>query len=105
MRLALTGKPYTSKSIIASSQRMVNLYAEINDDPQAPSPITLYPTAGTTLFGTPTNPDNTRCTYRTSLGTAYVVIGPTVYFLASNGAMVFVGSIPDRASQVIMADN
>ena len=105
MRLALTGKPYTSKSIIASNQRMVNLYAEVNDDPQAPSPITLYPTAGTVLFGEPANPAPTRCTYRTTLGTAYVVIGPTVYFVAANGALIFIGSIPDRASQVIMADN
>lgn len=105
MRLPLTGKPYTSKSDIASNQVMINLYAELNNDHQAPVPITHYLMPGTVLFGTPANPAASRGSYRTSLGTSYVVVGPTVYFVATNGALVFVGSIPDRASQVIMADN
>ena len=46
-----------------------------------------------------------RCLYRTSIDTAYVVIGPTVYFMATNGALVFVGSIADQPNQVYMADN
>lgn len=105
MRVPLTGKPYTSKSIIASNQRSVNLYAEINNDPQAPCPLTLYPMPGTTRYTFPNTAGRTRCTYRTSLGTAYCVIGTGVYYLANNGALVLIGNIPDRLTQVIMADN
>lgn len=103
-RLPLLGKAYYEKSVIANAFETENLYAEINDN-AAPCPKTYYPTPGTTLVSTPNTAAKARCTYRTSIGTAYVVIGPTVYFLATNGALVFVGSIPDRASQVIMADN
>lgn len=105
MRLALTGKPYFSKSIIASNQRSINNYAEINDDPQAPVPITLYPMPGTTIFGIPDVLGTSRCTYRTSIGTAYTVVGQRVYFVSSNASLVFIGTITDRPSQIIMADN
>lgn len=105
MRLPLAGVPYFSKSQLASNQRSVNLYAEKNEDPQSSFPFTYYQMPGTTEFGVPNLPAKTRCFYRTSIDTAYVVIGPTVYSLQSNGALVFVGSIADRASQVIMADN
>lgn len=102
----LLGQPYQGQSVIASGQRRINIYAESNKGAlQAPSPITYYPFPGTELFGTPLDDAKTRCTYRTSIGTAYVVVGPTVYFVNSAGTMLFVGSIPDRASQVYMADN
>lgn len=108
-RLPLIGQPYSGKSLIASAQRVVNLYGEVNTktDPQAASPTTWYPTAGTNLFGVP--PDavraKARCTYRTTIGTAYAVIGPNVYFVSSNGTMTLIGVIPDRPSQVYMSDN
>ena len=105
MRLALTGKPYFSKSIIASNQRSVNNYAELNNDPQASVPVTLYPMPGTTLFGTPEIQGLSRCDYRTSIGTAYAVIGHRVYFVAETGALIFIGQVTDRPSQIIMADN
>lgn len=105
MRLSLAGKPYFSKSIIASNQRSVNNYAEINDDPQAPVPITLYPMPGTTLFATPGTLGASRATYRTSIGTAYTVVGQFLYFVTEAGALALVGQIADRPSQVIMADN
>lgn len=105
-RVNLLGQPYQGQSIIASGQRRINLYAESNKDAvQAPSPITYYQFPGTELFGMPLDAAPVRCTYRTSIGTAYVVVGPTVYFVNSAGTMLFVGSIPDRASQVYMADN
>lgn len=101
----LLGQPYSGKSLIASAQRSINLYAEINDKHSSPVPITYYQFPGNELFSTPINQAASRCTYRTSIGTVYTVIGSTVYLLQSNGGMVFVGSIPDRASQVYMADN
>lgn len=100
----LLGQPYAGKSLIASAQRSINLYAEINDK-TAPVPITYYQFPGSELFATPTDVGASRGTYRTSIGTVYKVVGPTIYLLQSNGAMVFVGNIPDRASQVYMADN
>jgi hypothetical protein len=103
--LNLLGCPYTGRGIIASNQRAVNIYAEKNNDPQAPVSYTHYPFPGCELFATPSVAGKTRCTYRTSVGTAYVVVGPNIYFLQSNGIMTLVGSIPDRASQVYMADN
>lgn len=105
MRIPLTGKPYTSKSIIASNQASINLYAEFNDDPQAPVPITLYPMPGTTEFGVPATEGTSRGSYRTSIGTAYAVVQNILYAVASNGAMSFVGVIADRGSQIIFADN
>lgn len=106
MRIPLTSRPYQERSLIAGAQSCINLYGEINtDDSAAPVPITYYPTPGSNTIVTPNTPGLVRCTYRTSLGTAYVVIGPSVYFLANNLALVFVGSIPDAQTQVIMSDN
>lgn len=104
-RVPLLGGAYRDRSPIASAQETINLYPEKNTNVQAPSPVTHYLTPGTVLFGTPAVPDNCRCTYRTTLGTAYTVIGVNIYAVQINGAMVFIGAIPDRDSQVVMADN
>src|SRR5580765_2008385 len=107
-RVPLNGRAYQERSVIAGGQETINLFAEINaDDSQAPVQITYYQTPGTTSFATPDEVDQAknRCTYRTSIGTAYTVIGPKLYSVQTNGALVFVGSIADRPSQVYMADN
>lgn len=104
-RVPLLGGAYRDRSPIASAQETINLYMEKNTNAQAPSQTTYYQTPGTTLFGEPDQPNKSRCCYRTTLGTAYEVVGTRVYAVAINGAMVFVGAIPDRASQVIMSDN
>lgn len=105
-RVNLLGQPYAGKSGIASAQQAINVYAQSNKDAvQAPAPITYYQFPGSELFATPLTEGINRCTYRTSIGTAYTVIGPAIYLSQSNGALIFVGSIPDRASQVYMADN
>lgn len=100
----LLGQPYAGKSSIASGQQAINVYAEKND-PTAPVPITYYQFPGTELYSSPLNPGQSRCNYRTTKGTAYTVVGPTVYLQQNNGVMVFVGSIPDRGSQIHMSDN
>ena len=110
MKTPLVGNPYQGRSPIASAQRAVNLYAESNQGAQAsPFPFTEYPTPGTLLFSAAVVPAQTNGTvrgiYRTSIGTAYIVVGPTVYFMAINGALVYVGSIADNLTQVYMADN
>lgn len=107
-RVPLIGSAYHERSPIAGAQQTINLYAESNEgDAGAPAPVTYYQTPGTVAFATPDDVDRAknRCTYRTSIGTAYSVIGPKVFSVQTNGALVFVGSIADRPSQVYMADN
>lgn len=106
MRVELISSAYEGRSIIASGQECVNLYAEINAaDPQAPARVTYYPTPGTELYAAPLNPDNSRGCYRTSVGTAFYVVGSTVYFLNSSGVLITLGTIADRESQIYFADN
>lgn len=107
MRLPLTGRAYQERSLIASTLATVNLYAEINvDDSQAPVPVTYYQTPGHVLFTKDiTNVNKVRCNYRTSIGTAYTVIGTTVYFVNANQTLSVVGFVADRPSQIYMADN
>ncbi len=104
-RIPLLGGAYTDRSPIASGQETINLYPERNINPNAPAQVTHYLFPGSRIFGTPATENNTRCTYTTSIGTCYAVIGVNVYVVSINGAMTFIGAIPDRESQVIMADN
>ena len=48
----LLGQPYAGKSLIASGQQCINLYAEKNDK-SAPVPITYYTFPGNETFGNP----------------------------------------------------
>lgn len=105
-RVELISSAYDGKSVIASGQECVNLYAEINQqDPQAPAQVTYYLTPGTILYASPTFPDNSRGNYRTSLGTAFYVVGPRVYFLNAGGVLILIGTIADRESQIKFSDN
>ena len=106
-RIPLNGKAYQERSVIASAKETINWYAELNtSDTGAPVPITYYPTPGQLPFAAPAvNPAKARCTYRTSIGTAYEVIGPDVYFVDVNGNLTIVGTIGDNPSQVYMSDN
>lgn len=84
------------------------MYAEINVsiDPQAPSQTTYYPTAGTKLYAQNTEyifPS--RGSYRTSIGTAYFVVGQNVYLVNADQTLSVVGIIADRQSQVYFDDN
>jgi hypothetical protein len=106
-RIELISSPYNGKSVISSGQECVNLYAEINatTDPQAPSQTTYYLTPGTLLYSNPNFARNARGSYRTSIGTAYYVVGPNVYFLLSTGQLILIGEIADRPNQVYFKDN
>lgn len=107
MKLALV-PPYQGKSLIASAQKAINLYSEKNKE-GSPFPTTEYPTPGSLLFSAAVVPNGgngtVRCTYRTTIGTAYIVVGPTIYFLSPNGALTVIGTIADRPNQVYMSDN
>lgn len=105
-RVELLGNPYDGKSLIASGQEAINLYAERNaGDPQAPVKVTWYSTPGSAVWANPIAINTVRATYRTSIGTAYVVVGTSLYFLTEVQTLVFLGFVADRPSQIIMADN
>lgn len=105
-RIELISAAYDGKSIIASGQECVNLYAEVNDsDPQAPAKVTYYQTPGTVTYALPTVSAKSRGNYRTSLGTAFYVVKQNVYFLTSTGVLIFIGAIADRESQIKFSDN
>lgn len=106
-RIELISTPYAGRSVIASGQECVNLYAEINaeKDPQSPSKTTYYPTPGTTLYASPSFLKKARGSYRTSLDTAFYVVGQNVYFLTSVNTLILIGAIADRQSQVYFSDN
>jgi len=111
-RLPLTGASYAGQSVIASGQECVNLYAEINAniDPQAPAPVTYYQTPGSELFANPDINSKVRGMYRTSVGTAYCVVGYTVFFIAYNAitdtsTLIQIGTIADTPNQVYFKDN
>ena len=106
-RIPLVSAAYAGQSVIASGQECVNLYAEINAtfDPQAPVLVTYYQTPGTKLFSNPNVNSKVRGAYRTSIDTAYYVVGPNVFFLTSAGLSIQIGSIVDTPSQVYFKDN
>lgn len=106
-RLPLLSASYAGQSVIASGQECVNLYAEVNAtvDPQAPVPITYYQTPGSILFANSNVNAKVRGEYRTSVDTAYFVVGPSVFYLIADGTAVQIGSIADSPSQVYFKDN
>ena len=106
-RLPLLSASYAGQSVIASGQECVNLYAEVNAsvDPQAPVPITYYQTPGSQLHVNSNVNAKVRGTYRTSIDTAYFVVGPSVFYLAPDGQIIQVGSIADTPTQVYFKDN
>lgn len=106
-RIQLISSPYAGKSVIASGQECINLYAEINAslDPQAPSQTTYYPTPGSTVYADPLFLKTARASYRTSLDTAFYVVGQNVYFLSDNQVLIFIGAIADLQSQIYFSDN
>lgn len=105
-RIELISSAYDGKSIIASGQERVNLYAEINSrDPQAPAKVTEYPTPGTELYVDPGFARTVRGEYSSSKGGAYAVIGPNVYYVLNDQTLVLIGNVADRQSQVYFCDN
>jgi hypothetical protein len=105
-RVALTGGAYTARSVIASAQRAVNLYAEPMPQAQGePSQMAHYPTAGLTLLLTlPQGP--IRGGHRCSNGNVIVVAGSGVYAIAPDASYTHLGDITaGPRTPVSIADN
>lgn len=115
MQLPLLDGFYKSRSVIASAQRCLNLYPEINvaetimlmPDMTAAAQVTLYPTPGTRLLGNlaPALQGPGRGLYAASNGSLYAVVGNVVYLITPLWQYVILGYIQPGSNPVSMADN
>lgn len=105
MRVALKTGAYTARSVIASCQRSLNLYAEQNPE-DAPVPFTYYPTPGLRALSAPPVAGAGRGLYRASNGLLYAVAGQNLYVVAADWTWTLLGTLSDvRTTPVSMADN
>lgn len=105
MRVALVDGAYTARSLIANAQRCLNLYPEANAQPDAPAPMTHYPTPGLSLLQTAPGAIGYRGLYRASNGDLYGVVGTQVFYISPRWVFTRLGSIAPAATPVSMADN
>lgn len=101
--IPLIGGAYTNRSLIASAQRSVNLYCEVNPK-DAPFPMTQYLTPGLTRLALPAV-GVWRNLYRASDGQVFGVLGSTVYSIAADWTATVIGSISVGNPIVSMSDN
>lgn len=103
-RLPLLGGAYSARSIIAASQRCINLFPEANPK-DSPTPTTHYQRPGlTALAQGPASP--VRGLYRASQGNAYAVIGQGVYYISPTWQLKLLGQMQTlRTNPVSMVDN
>ncbi len=105
MQIQLTGGAYQAKSVVASAQRCVNLYPEINEQ-GAPFPTTHYLTPGLTQVADVTGPQiGWRGLFVASNGRLYGVCGPAVYWITPGFIPQKIGTISSSSGMVSMADN
>lgn len=104
MRIPLLGGYYQAKSLIASAQRCLNLYPEINPK-DAETPVTHYQAPGLDILATAALQKPWRTLYRASDGQGFGVIGPNVYYVAPDWSQVLLGTIADSGTNVSMQDN
>lgn len=105
-RIPLLSGSYSARSVIASSQRNVNLFAEINPQTaQTPEPVTHYQTPGLNLLIPGNGISPVRCTYRSSKGDLYRVVGGGVYYVNSAFDEQLIGTISTGTTPVSMKDN
>ena len=101
-RVILTSASYSSRSLIASAQRCVNLYPEMNPA-DAAAPVTFYGTPGRKLWSTlPTYP--VRAVYKASSGDLFAVGGSRLYRYSA-GAWVDLAGLATYDGPVYAADN
>ena len=111
-QVALTDGTYEARSVIASAQRCVNLYPEVNQlnktmyypQQMTNTVITHYLTPGLTKLGSVGN-GPIRGLYQASNGNVYCVSGKDVYFLHDDYGHTLLGSIGFLTTPVSMADN
>jgi hypothetical protein len=106
MRIPLLGGAYQTRSLLASAQRSVNLYPEINPpEGSPPVPVTHYPTPGLRIVSTAPIVGRMRALYRASNGDLYAVVNSTVYSIDNTYVWTSLGTIPFGLNPVSFADN
>lgn len=104
--IPLLSGAYQARSIIASAQRCVNLYPEINpQNVKAPMPVTHYPRPGRISRWQPLASGAGRGLYTASNGDLYAVVADTVYLINQAFATNIIGVIANRTNPISMADN
>lgn len=105
MRIQLEGGSYTTRSIIASAQRCINYYPEINPR-NSLIPYTYYQRPGyKPLLSVGSGP--IRCIYAASNGDAYIASGHEIYWIPNGSwSPTFLGNITvGKVTPVSMIDN
>lgn len=102
-KIALTQGAYTARSVIASCQRAVNLYAEKNPE-GSEVPFTHYNRAGLAPLGTAPNAPG-RGLYYANNKKLYYVAGNTLYVVTDSWALTRLGQIASNEGTVSMSDN
>jgi hypothetical protein len=103
-RIPLIGGAYQARSIIASAQRSLNIFAEQNPQ-DSPTPFSYYPCPGTRLLGASPNNAGWRGLYAATNNKLYGVSGNTVYAIGSDWSFSSIGTIGTSSGVVSMDDN
>lgn len=104
MRLPLTGGSYSTRAVIASAQRCINYYPEVNPKGTL-VPLTHYQRPGLRPVAT-IGSGPIRQLYRTSNGSAYCVSGSQVFQINSDFTTTLLGSITSGRSNICsISDN
>jgi len=104
MRLALVGGSYTTRSIIASAQRCINYYTEINPK-SAIVPTTHYQRPGLDHLFQVGSTGPIRGLYRASNTAGYVVGNNGFYLINPDNSTTLLGTIGTNSGPVVMSDN
>ena len=102
-RIALNQGAYTSRSVISSAQRAVNIYPEKNP-PDAQVELTHYNAPGLTALNSPLGSAG-RGLYWANSDRLFYAVGNTIYLVSSTWGLQAIGQISTTVGRVSMADN
>lgn len=102
-RVLLQTASYTARSLLASAQRCINLYGEINPV-DALAPMTFYATPGRKLFSTVPGEGGIRGLFAASNGDLYAIRGAALYRHMS-GTWDKLAGLASRVGPVYGSDN
>lgn len=104
--IPLLSGAYQARSIIASAQRCLNLYPEINpQNVKAPMPVTHYPRPGKVSRWSPPAAGGGRGLYGASNGNLYAMVNDTLYLINQAYGYNIIGVIAPGTNPISMADN
>ena len=104
MRLELIGGSYSTRSVLGSAERCVNLFPEPGRG--GLPKMTHYPTPGLRTLMVPPTPGLGRGIWRASNGNGYCVGGTKVYAIGQNNRLTLLGSLATNSSYMCsMRDN